>query len=129
MINHMKKINSNDRILIVCIFVAALLGSFLLFFLIPEQGMYVRVSVDGETVSEYDLQVERTVTLTGAAYFENTLVIKDGEADMIQAGCPDRICVRQRAISRPGESIVCLPNRIVVEVIGETGNEVDAVAD
>ena len=51
----------------------------------------------------------------------NTLEIRDGCADMTDADCPDKICVNQKAVSRPGETIVCLPNKVVVEVEADTG--------
>ena len=51
----------------------------------------------------------------------NTLVIENGKADMISADCPDKLCVNQHAISSNGETIVCLPNKVVVEV--EDGEE------
>ena len=45
------------------------------------------------------------------------LVISDGKADMESADCPNQICVHHSAISHIGETIVCLPNRVVIEVI------------
>ena len=48
--------------------------------------------------------------------FINTLVIENGKADMISADCPDKLCVKQHAISSNGETIVCLPNKVVVEI-------------
>ena len=45
------------------------------------------------------------------------LVIFDGKADMESADCPNQICVHHSAISHTGETIVCLPNRVVIEVI------------
>ena len=53
----------------------------------------------------------------------NRLVIRDGKAFMETATCPDGICVSHRPISRVGESIVCLPHRVIVKVIGEGGGE------
>ena len=47
--------------------------------------------------------------------------IKDGQADITKASCPDKICVDQRPVSRQGESLVCLPNKVVVEI--ENGGE------
>jgi hypothetical protein len=46
----------------------------------------------------------------------NVLVIKDGEAYVQSASCPDGICAAHKPISRQGESIVCLPHRVVVTV-------------
>lgn len=48
----------------------------------------------------------------------NTLVVEQGKVRMKEADCPDQICVKHRPVSRTGESIVCLPNRIVVEIQG-----------
>ena len=48
----------------------------------------------------------------------NLLVIKDGKADVTEADCPDKLCVHQKAISKTNETIVCLPNKVVVQVIG-----------
>ena len=43
--------------------------------------------------------------------------IRDGKASITQASCPDLLCVHQGAVSRQGESIICLPNEVVVEII------------
>ena len=48
---------------------------------------------------------------------ECILVIKDGQAYMQEADCPNQICVHHSAISHKGETIVCLPNRIIIEVL------------
>ena len=38
---------------------------------------------------------------------------------MYEADCPDQICYSPEFVSKPGETIVCLPHRVVVEVKGE----------
>ncbi len=55
------------------------------------------------------------------------LVIANGQADVTEADCPDHICVKHRPISRAGESIVCLPNRVVVTVENTVTNEINDV--
>ncbi|MCR4991648.1 MAG: NusG domain II-containing protein [Lachnospiraceae bacterium] len=45
------------------------------------------------------------------------LILSDGKANMESADCPNQICVHHSAISHTGETIVCLPNRVVIEVI------------
>ena len=47
---------------------------------------------------------------------------------MEDADCPDQICVNHRAISRDGESIICLPNQTVVTIRGGEKPEVDEIA-
>lgn len=61
-----------------------------------------------------------------AAY--NVIVVSGGRVYMSEANCPDRVCVSDGAISRPGQYIVCLPNRVVVTIESEDGAEIDSVA-
>ncbi len=78
-------------------------------------GDTVTVTVDGELFGEYPLASDRTVEIrTGEGV--NLLVIEGGSARVTEATCPDGICVSHRAISRDGESIICLPNKVVVTV-------------
>lgn len=46
----------------------------------------------------------------------NIIVIDDGHADVIAADCPDKICVNTNPVSEIGNSIVCMPNRVVVSI-------------
>jgi hypothetical protein len=51
----------------------------------------------------------------------NTLVIEGGRARIEAADCPDKLCVKQRAISKAGESIICLPHKLVIRISRESG--------
>ncbi len=92
-------------------------------------GEKLRVTVDGKEYAEYSLEDEIDVIIPGARGMNDHLVIHDGRAFITDAECPDKLCVHQRAISKQGETIVCLPNKVVVEVIGGEKGEVDAVAN
>lgn len=129
MMENMKERTRNDLKLIGALLFASLFLSLVMYFFASGDGAFVRVSVDGAVTAEYDLHKEQTAVIEGAGGFENTLVIKEGKADIVDAGCPDKLCVYQKEISRTGESLVCLPNRVVVEIVGADGNEVDAIAD
>ena len=60
--------------------------------------------------------------------FYNVVEIKDGKVSVTEASCKNQVCVRHGAISRTGESIVCLPNRLVVRIEnGEEGGGYDSV--
>lgn len=54
----------------------------------------------------------------GTSY--NLLSVSDGVVRMEAADCRDQICVHHRPVSRGGESIICLPHKLVVEIQGET---------
>ena len=78
-------------------------------------GAAVVVRVDGREIARYSLAREGVYPLNGGS---NILVIENGEAYLSQADCPDKLCVRQGKISRSGQVITCLPNRVTVTVVG-----------
>ena len=45
----------------------------------------------------------------------------DGSVCMKSASCPDQICVKTKAIRTVGSSIICLPNKVIVEIIAPEG--------
>lgn len=100
---------------IVLILAIALVGLCLLFFngRKTTPGSSVVVEVDGKTVASYPLDTDGVFVLNGGT---NTLEIKDGRARISDADCPNMQCVRQGWISRGGQSIVCLPNKLIVTV-------------
>ena len=78
-------------------------------------GDTVTVTVDGEVFGQYPLDEDRTVEIrTENGY--NLLVIEGGSAHVAEASCPDGICAAHKPISHGGESIICLPNKVVVEI-------------
>lgn len=103
-----------DVILITAL-LAASLAALLLVRLGAQTGEMVRVSVNGQTVCEYSLDTDGRYALNGGT---NILVIEDGAAYMAEADCPDGVCINTGRISRTGERIVCLPNKLLVEVVG-----------
>ncbi|MCD8337731.1 MAG: NusG domain II-containing protein [Lachnospiraceae bacterium] len=91
-----------------------------------DTGASVVVEVNGETYGTYSLNKNQTVRINDT----NVLVIEDGEAYMSEATCPDGLCISQGHISVAGTMIVCLPNRVVVQVTGDDAdaeNGLDAV--
>lgn len=112
----------NDVIFIAVLLAVAILLGVGMYFLRGE-GDSVTVTVDGNLYGTYRLSVDTTVEIR-TAYGYNRLVIQDGEANIVAADCPDGICSDHVAISRMGQSIVCLPHKVVVTVA--TDNTSDA---
>ena len=97
---------------------------FVVFFN-KDSGGYVQVKVNGKVYAEYSLNRDGKYVIDGVNG-HNTLVIKDGYARVVDATCPDKVCEHMGKISRVGQSIVCLPNKVVVEIIkknNESGND------
>ncbi|MCR5482051.1 MAG: NusG domain II-containing protein [Clostridia bacterium] len=105
-----------DIVLIAAfIIIAAISGILLMLF--RSDGAYAVVTIDGEKVMSLPLD-EDTKVLIGEGEKTNLLVIKDGKASIKEASCPDHICVRTGEICHEGETIVCLPHRLVVSISG-----------
>ena len=93
-------------------------------------GTVARVTVDGELVEEIDLSAVTdpyTFTVEGPGGFTNTILVEPGRVRVLEAGCPDQVCVNQGYISDGAVPIVCLPNRLVIEITGG-GDSLDAAA-
>lgn len=80
-------------------------------------GGTVIVEQDGRETARYALTKDRTVKIEGAAGY-NILVIEGGEAWLLEADCPNLLCVKTGKIRYAGQSIVCLPHKVAVRIVG-----------
>ena len=127
--NRVNRKHRNDGIFIAVLLLTLFLAGAAFFFL-REEGDIVTVSVDGKHYGTYPLHTDLTLSIrTGEdGEEENLLVIRDGTARVESATCPDGICAAHKPISREGESIVCLPHRVVITVHTSDGEEPDIIA-
>lgn len=102
------------------IFIAALVvsGVALLIgvLLFSKEGGQVVVTVSGNEVASFSLDENRTYLIEGKDGGTNLLIIQDGKAHMESASCPDGLCINMGRIHAAGQSIICLPNEVVVSV-------------
>lgn len=116
----------NDILLILALIV--LTGAaYGILRLTREPGNEAAVTVDGQLVLTVPLTREATVTVGENRGFRNVVEVSGGRVRVVDADCPDRLCVRQGWIRYSGESIVCLPHKLVVTVRGSE-HDLDAVA-
>lgn len=101
----------------------AAFGSYFVVESTREEGTKVVIRVDGEIVETYSLSINKEYELKGFNGGINILVIKDGKAYLKDANCPDKLCVNDGSISKSGETITCLPNRVTITVLGGTNND------
>lgn len=118
----------NDIILIALILTTALIFLAGYYLLYHEEGSYVQIEIDSTVYKTLPLDKNTTVTLTGYNNGSNILQIKDGSASIIEADCPDKLCQKQKKIKYNGETIVCLPHKIVISVISKDHSSIDGVA-
>lgn len=116
-----KSIMKNDFILMAVLLATVLVISAFIYFINRDYSkLTVEISVNGETVytfplgegSEYNMEMQLD---TG-----NYLVIENGFVYLSDADCPDRLCVKQGKISKAGQSIICLPHRLVIKITGKS---------
>lgn len=121
------KIVGKADMILISVFLFIGLAGYLLFSSGKESGSMVRVTVDGKVAGEYALSRDDLITVEGVGG-SNTFSIRDGKVDMTDADCPDGICVRHAAVFRTRESIVCLPHRLVVEIVSADGDPQEDLA-
>ena len=112
---------------LAAIIIGVALLAFLAHELIGSEGAgKVVIKVNGELEGTYSLAEDQEIEINGGS---NKLLIKNGKADMIEADCPDQLCVHQKPVSLRNESIICLPNKVVVEIGTSESSELDAVTN
>ena len=85
---------------------------------------HVVVEVDGQFVMELSLDKNVTESVRGPLG-DTVIVIENGTARITESPCPHHYCARMGSISRRGEIIVCIPNRVLVSIRG--GNDEESV--
>lgn len=120
--------------ILVYVFIVFLVGiSFLGIKTMATLGdrVLVTIELDGVVMESIEISANespREINIdTGDGGYNTIEVSKDG-ADMVDANCPDRLCVHSPKIKAPGQSIVCIPHRLVIKIIGER-HEDNAVDD
>lgn len=115
-----------DRVLIA-VLVAATVLSLAWMRGSMSQGGRVRVEVAGRLQGEYPLTEDRFIRVSGPAG-TTVIEIRNNAARVAAAPCPHQLCRRRGAIDRQNEVIVCVPNRLVISIVGAAAfQDVDAV--
>lgn len=116
--------NKKDILLAVCVLVAAGAGLLAVRLAGHSQGRQLRITVDGKEYGIWNLDEEQEIEVsTDRGY--NRIEIRGNKACMKEADCPDGYCRRQGSISLTGETIICLPHRLVAEVLPDESGEED----
>ena len=102
-------LRKGDIVIIAAVLVLAVFSAAFAFS--RGGGETVTVKADNETVYTGSLYYDRTVKLAG-----NTVVIENGSVYVSDADCKNQICVNHSPITKKGGSIICLPNKVIVEI-------------
>lgn len=107
-----------DMILIAVIIVIAAVSALLVKFVQQDTGAAIQITIDGKIYGEYNLSENQSISID-EVLGHNKLVIANSSAYMDEADCPDRYCMDYKPITNSGETIICLPHKLVVEVVGQ----------
>lgn len=110
-------IAKSDIFLLVAIMLIAGVAYFL-YACFQKDGYMARVMVDGKEIAILSLSDDISYEVN-TEKGNNRVVIQDGKVIVQEADCPDKICVKHKAIDKVGETIICLPHNLVVEVISD----------
>lgn len=108
-----RKLFRKTDLIIVCI-AAAIAAACYLFTLRAAPAAVCNVLYDGKIVKTVSLDKDTSFKIDEAPLME--FEVKGGKVAAMISDCPDKVCVRTGYISREGQKIVCLPNRVIVEV-------------
>jgi len=91
-------------------------------------GEKVLITSDGKDYGIYTLAQDQVIDVTIDGH-TNHITIKDGVVSMTYSTCKNQVCVNTGAISQTKDAIVCLPNKIVVEIVGSgKGGDADVIS-
>ncbi len=107
-----------DLLLIAIVLIIAGGMAFFMGLGNDKSGEIVRVMIEGDRYGEYPINKNTTIDVENERGF-NKIVIKNGSVYMEEADCPDKYCVEHKAITGTNETIVCLPHKLVVEIVSD----------
>lgn len=117
-----------DFILIAAVLVLAgvcwLLPRGMGMFAAPGENL-LKITIKGDLYGTYSMTEDQVIEINET----NICEIKDGKVHMIEAKCPDHLCLKQGSVHTQGETIVCLPNRVVLEISskGKSEDQIDSL--
>jgi hypothetical protein len=115
-----------DKILIAGLVIVTL-ASFPMMRHFHQEGKRVLIELDGEAVGNFPLKEDRLVPVEGRLGTTRVEISEMG-VRVLNSPCPYKLCVKSGSILRSGQTLVCLPNRVVVRITGDNGEAVDAVS-
>lgn len=117
----MNKIKKADIFVIFLI----IIFSFLIYFFtnkVPREdygsSKKIVITVDGKIFKEVELKENTDLNIDiNTEYGNNEVHIENGEVQMQESDCKDKICMKMGKIKLTGDSIICLPNRLMVKIV------------
>lgn len=109
------RIRKGDLLILV---VLLLIGGTIIYQQVTPNniGNIAVLEINGEIIAEFNLEQEYGQFHVETDQGYNILAFEDGRVKVEEADCPDQTCVRFGWIERIGQTIVCLPHRVIVRI-------------
>src|SRR3712207_4472820 len=112
------------RDIILIIIVVIVIGQLLFIskFMNRASADKVVIYFNNKLYKEYPINDKETIKIKSGG-IDNVISIHDGGVEMIHANCPDKVCVKTGFISKPGQSIVCIPHKINIKIVSDDSSD------
>ena len=110
-----------DFILIFIILLIVVVSFGINHFTNAKSGKQIEIYVDNELYKTYDIDDEDEIKIESEEGY-NVVKIHNHGAQITEASCPDKVCIQEGFITKPSESIVCLPNKVHIKIITDDTN-------
>ena len=110
----------------IVIIVVLIISSFIPYFIYSSvasknnKDLYATIKVNGNVHNTIDLPAtseEKFIIQTENG--TNTILVNNNEINIVHADCKDKLCVKQGSISKIGKTLICLPNKLIIEIKGD----------
>lgn len=120
-----KLITKNDILLIVAI-VLIIVISFV-FKNISNENLTAEIYFDGKITDTVNLSAKEEKKIVTGENGKTIIEAKDGKIYFSSSCCKDKVCVRSGELKKNGDFASCLPEKVIVKVIGEKKEQIDAI--
>ncbi len=118
-------LTTGDKILASSLILISIL-SFAILKAVNRPGQIAVIKVENQ--QKFSKNLNRDEKFGAGGYIgETTIEIVNKAIRVVSSDCPQRLCVRQGSITRTGEIIVCVPNKLTISIEGRRKNKFDAV--
>ena len=104
-----------DFLILMILVVIAFISFLIIRFYYGKDSGEVQVYVDNKLVASYDIRIDDTYIVNVSDEY-NEIIVKDGQVCVSRSSCKNQVCVQHSLISMVGESIICLPHKLVIQI-------------
>ena len=92
-----------------------LIVSMLPLIFSSNDGNSATIKIEGEVIENISLSKETTIKISNSSGY-NLIKVSEGAISIVEADCPDKICIKSGKIKNPGEVIACIPHKLIIEI-------------